>query len=904
MRFTDYLPHGPTMSTPPTERVRDVLAARYRLSRTGFALIICIFALMPLALPTFGHDTQSITDERETHELDDFWKCFTENGYVDADGNILSNFYPLDQDYHFHMSSDGQQISTGGGERPNHYDGPPPIYVSRKCSSLQDPPPQDPPPQDPPPQDPPPDPPPATESNATIGVSEATGVITDNDLPLISVTTNQTVVEEGETVTFTLTRTSDLTMPLTVPVRITERGAFLDDGAPTEAAFAANAATTTLQVATVDDKLDEENGAVTATIADGETYQVGDAASATVEITDNDLPVVSVAADPAAVEEGETVTFTLTRIGDLSMPLTVPVRITERGVFLDDGAPTEATFAANAATTAFQVATVDDKLDEENGAVTATIADGETYQVGDAASATVEITDNDLPVVSVAADPAAVEEGETVTFTLTRIGDLSMPLTVPVRITERGVFLDDGAPTEAAFAANAATTAFQVATVDDKLDEENGAVTATIADGETYQVGDAASATVEITDNDEPDEVVTQTETETDVVKIDVTVSFTATRYEASEDDAALRFAVQLSTESHQEVTVQYATASGTATAGEDYEARRRTLTFPAGTTRQTIRVPIIDDDVVEEEETFTVRLRDSNATIGEGRATGAIADNDILAVVNISADPTAVAEGGTAAFTLTRGGNLTAPLTVPVRVTESGAFLTDEVPTAATFAANAATATLLVATDDDERDEADGAVTATIMDGPHQIGDAASATVLVTDNDVRGVTVAPTALTVREGESVGYTVKLNTEPTAGVTVAVQVPAGAEVSVDKTALTFTAENWNQAQTVTVTAAQDADAVADNPVTIRHAVSGGDYGAIAAASVVATIIEDDTPTTREDEPPTIRIADAAAAESDGTMAFAVRLSVASIQTVTVEYATDGRLQRWRGRTIKK
>ena len=404
----------------------------------------------------------------------------------------------------------------------------------------------------------------------------------------------------------------------------------------------------------------------------------------------------------------------------------------------------------------------------------------------------------------------------------------------------------------------------------------------TIGDGE---------ATGVITDNDEPDEVetktdtdaVTRTDTDTDVVKVDVTVSFAATRYEASEDDAALRFAVQLSTESSQEVTVQYATASGTATAGEDYEARRRTLTFPAGTTEQTIRVPIIDDDVVEEEETFTVLLHNSNATIGEGRATGVIADNDILAEVNIAADPTAVSEGETAAFTLTRvGGNLTAPLTVPVSVTESGAFLADEIPTEATFAANAATATLLVATDDDGRIEADGAVTATITSGAYQIGDAASATVLVTDNDVRGVTVTPTALTIREGESASYIVALATEPTADVTVAVQVPEGAEVWSFPTTLTFTAANWRTKQLVVVTAVHDSDEVPDNPVTIRHAVSGGDYSAVTAASVVVTIFEDD--------PPTIRIADAAAVEGDGEMAFAVQLSVASIQTVTVEYAT--------------
>ena len=214
---------------------------------------------------------------------------------------------------------------------------------------------------------------------------------------------------------------------------------------------------------------------------------------------------------------------------------------------------------------------------------------------------------------------------------------------------------------------------------------------------------------MEITDNDGPDGVETQTDTDivtqidTDVVKSDVTVSFAATRYEGSEDDAALRFAVQLSTASSQEVTVKYATASGTATAGRDYEARSGTLTFPTGMTERTIRVPIIDDDVVEEEETFTVLLRNSNAAIGEGRATGVIADNDLPEEISVTADPivevsvaadlAAVTEGGTAAFTLTRVGELTAPLTVPVSVTERSvcSSQTRFLPQA-TFAANAAT--------------------------------------------------------------------------------------------------------------------------------------------------------------------------------------------------------------------
>ena len=542
------------------------------------------------------------------------------------------------------------------------------------------------------------------------------------------------------------------------------------------------------------------------------------------------------------------------------------------------------TIPAGATRRAILVPIIDDNVVEEEETFTISLRNSNaTIESG---KATGVIADNDLPLISVKAEPAAVEEGGTIKFTLTRLGafNLNRALEVPIRVTERGAFLGDidVLPTEATFAANETTATLLVETVDDEVAEANGSVSLTITRGETYRLGDAFIATAEVIDNDGPDGVGTRDDLE---VKSDVTVSFAAARYEASEGDRVLDFAVRLSTATLQEVTVQYATVTGTATAGMDYAARTGILTFPAATTEQTIRVRIIDDDVVEEEETFTVSLRRAfNAKIEVGEATGVIADNDLRVVVSIAANQTAVTEGGTAAFTLTRVGELTAPLTVPVQVTERGVFLTDEVPTAATFAANAATATLLVTTDDDGHVEANGSVTATITSGAYQIGDAASATVVVIDNDVRGVAVTPTALTIREGSSSSYMVGLDTEPTADVTVAVQVPEGAEISVTPTALTFTAANWNTKQLVVVTAAQDDDTVADDPLTIRHAVSGGDYGAVTAASVAVTILEDD---------PAIRIADAAALEGAGEMAFSVRLSVPSIQTVTVDWTTaDG------------
>ena len=64
----------------------------------------------------------------------------------------------------------------------------------------------------------------------------------------------------------------------------------------------------------------------------------------------------------------------------------------------------------------------------------------------------------------------------------------------------------------------------------------------------------------------------------------------------------------------------------------------------------------------------------------------------------------------------------------------------------------------------------------------------------------------------------------LDTEPAADVTVTIQASADADMAVDQTALTFTADNWNAPQTIKVTAAQDDDAVTDDPRTITHTVS--------------------------------------------------------------------------------
>ena len=120
--------------------------------------------------------------------------------------------------------------------------------------------------------------------------------------------------------------------------------------------------------------------------------------------------------------------------------------------------------------------------------------------------------------------------------------------------------------------------------------------------------------------------------------------------------------------------------------------------------------------------------------------------------------------------------------------------------------------------------------VTHTVSGGDYASFAASSVSVTVQDNDVAGVAVSPTSLTIDEGDDATYTVELNTQPSGNVTVAITTN-NSDVTPSSTSLTFTTSNWDSAQTVTVTAAQDADA-ADDTATLTHNPSGGGYGSVS------------------------------------------------------------------------
>ena len=353
------------------------------------------------------------------------------------------------------------------------------------------------------------------------------------------------------------------------------------------------------------------------------------------------------------------------------------------------------------------------------------------------------------PAVSIVADATSVAEGRPARFTVTRTGDTADPLVVTVGVTQRGSFIAGAPPTRVTLPAKARTATLRVATEDDTTDEPDGAVIATLtAGGAGYVPVHPASASVTIRDDDAAPELRIGDES-------------------AVESAGQLVFSVELSAASARQVTVSYATVAGTATEDADYTATSGALTFaPGRPLAQTIAVPILDDTLDETDETFALLLNGArHATLAGAGATlvaaGTIEDDDEPAV-SIVADAGSVAEGSAARFTVTRHGIGAEPLSVVVAVTETGSVIAGELPAEVTIAANARTATLLVATEDDATDEPDGAVTAAVVAGAGYVtGEPESATVTVTDDDA-----APelTIADVRAVESTGaieFTVRL-----------------------------------------------------------------------------------------------------------------------------------------------
>ena len=209
---------------------------------------------------------------------------------------------------------------------------------------------------------------------------------------------------------------------------------------------------------------------------------------------------------------------------------------------------------------------------------------------------------------------------------------------------------------------------------------------------------------------------------------------------------------------------------------------------------------------------------------------------------VVVSKSALTVAEGGNGTYTVKLG---TAPSS-DVTVTVGGASGDVTVsPPSLTFTTTnygtAQTVTVSAAQDPDGDTDPDVTLTHSASGGGYGSVSVDSVVVSVTEDDTKGVTVSSGTLTVDEGGTGTYTVKLDTQPSGEVVVTVGGASG-DVTVPDSRLRFAVNNWSTAQTVTVHAGLDPDGDTDPDVTLTHSASGGGYGSVSIADVVVSVTE--------------------------------------------------------------
>jgi hypothetical protein len=316
-------------------------------------------------------------------------------------------------------------------------------------------------------------------------------------------------------------------------------------------------------------------------------------------------------------------------------------------------------------------------------------------------------------------------------------------------------------------------------------------------------------------------------------------------------------FTVELNTQPGANVSVAISsssTAAGTVSPG--------ILTFTAGiwNSPQTVTVTGVDDDVDDGDQSYTIVLAAATSTdldyngLDPSDVSVVNVDNDTAGfdVGAISGDTTE--GGGTATFTVKLTSEPLAGVAVGVSSADTGEGVADTASLTFTAADWNIDQTVTVTGVDDDVVDGDQnfsieLAAAVSTDGIYNGLDPADVAVLNMDDDTAGFVVgAISGDTTEGGGTATFTVKLTSEPLAGVAVGLSSTDTSEGIVNTTSLTFTAADWNIDRTVTVTGQDDDVDDGDQAYSIELAAAvsaDGIYNGLDPADVVVLNMDDDT-----------------------------------------------------------
>ena len=365
---------------------------------------------------------------------------------------------------------------------------------------------------------------------------QATINLLDNDSFIVSISTSNVTITEGELASFTLTSSRIADKIRTINLNVTESNDFINSQVPNSVSILSGTTSQTFSILTDDDSNnDPDTGTIMATLENGVGYTFDPLNnSVSISVSDDDpLPVIRISSLLATSQEGGRAFFTLHSDRTASFSYPINLRFTENGNFFQS-IPTgtkvpnttnewQVTMRSGYTRTPAYVLLLDNDNYESDGSITASLLPGDDYVRHNSDNEqTVTIINNDTkPVVSVSGSIATgytlptVIEGEAAIFTFTLDKPSSIPITVNVQMIAMGNFTIGTLVDEILISADSTTATFEVPISEDDLANagEESSLEATILSGTNYDIAQNPNVHINIVDN-EPELSITASTTE------------------------------------------------------------------------------------------------------------------------------------------------------------------------------------------------------------------------------------------------------------------------------------------------------------------------------------------------------------------------------------------------------